>query len=181
MSNRTLAIIAAGTLILATPAAASAQTAGEGYGAVAGTQVVPPAAPLATQPTPPVDGASGQGMAPADGAPGQGKAPADVPGQGKAPADVSGVLGERDSGTAPANVADDAPTGVAGVADSGAAPPTAPVAGSQAAPAVAAATADEPGGSLPFTGMDLLLVALGGALLMAVGFTLVHVNRKPTA
>lgn len=161
MSNRTLAILASGTLLLAAPATATAQSAAEGYGAVPGTQVVPPVQPETTPPA----GVTDAGTLPGPAA--------------TAPQEEAGVLGERDSGTAPAtaNATTDGPTGVAGARDAGAAP----VSASEAAPGVAAATADEPGGSLPFTGMDLLLVALGGALLMAVGFTLVHVNRKPSA
>jgi hypothetical protein len=52
---------------------------------------------------------------------------------------------------------------------------TAGVTGSSSAPtAVAAptATASVPSGSLPFTGLDLALIALGGIALLGVGFAM---------
>lgn len=65
------------------------------------------------------------------------------------------------------------PSGTAGVSESGPAG-AAPVATASAPEAV-------PSGSLPFTGLDIALIAAGGLLLLGLGFGMRHLSSHSTA
>lgn len=119
---------------------------------------------------------------PATGAFAQGAAENAYGGSGQVPA----VLGVSEAGGGETGAPGGAPNGVAGVQAEGT--PGAGVAGVQAqgAPGAGAgagpvATAATPGtvpsGSLPFTGLDLALIALGGIALLAVGLVMRRVGR----
>lgn len=162
MSKRTITLLTTAALLAAAPAAGAQSL--DGYAPVPGTSV------QGTGDTPPPSGTLTQETLPAN-----------------AGQDQGGVLGDRDQGEAPAASAG-APdeSGVLGDRDSGAAPGargsngTAPLSAATASPKSTAAAAQQ-GGSLPFTGMSLLWIAIGGSLLMAAGYGLMHVNRKPSA
>lgn len=91
-------------------------------------------------------------------------------GKGPAVVGVTGVLGETETqsgvaetGSGTAGVTEQ--SGTAGVTSSGA-----PVATTSAPEAV-------PSGSLPFTGLDLALIAAGGALLLGFGVAMRRLSR----
>lgn len=91
-------------------------------------------------------------------------------GKGPAVVGVTEVLGETETqsgvaepGSGAAGVTEQ--SGTAGVTSSGA-----PVATTSAPEAV-------PSGSLPFTGLDLALIAAGGALLLGFGVAMRHLSR----
>lgn len=81
-------------------------------------------------------------------------------GQGQGPA-VLGVTESNDGG--PTGTGTEGASGTAGVTGSSSAP---------TALAAPTATASVPSGSLPFTGLDLALIALGGIALLGVGFAM---------
>lgn len=111
---------------------------------------------------------------------------------GPADGGEAGVLGERDSGAAPATIVPtapgnpgptgDEPAGVLGERDSGSA---APVQGASEAPETAPSVAPVSTGAqpiattgrLPFTGLDMGLLAIGSLLLVAAGIGLRRLGR----
>jgi len=69
---------------------------------------------------------------------------------------------------------------VAGIQEENQKPPTPPAAPTTAGVNVVSAPAAESGGSLPFTGADLGVLAVAGAMMLALGFGLRRLTHRPS-